>query len=443
MDCSTGFCTNCGNGWSFDADSNICTPCGPNCLTCTSPNFVNCLSCIPGTYLTGTSCLPCDYSCVTCSGTATTCTICRPGLALAGSICTGSCPRNCITCSNATTCTVCQNGFILANGNCRGCASSCSSCNATNITQCTSCASGLSLFKSKCVPCPTNCLTCNNNSCSVCIPGMTPNSAGVCVLSCQIPCATCVDNQPTQCTSCYSGASLSNFTCTFDYSCNNDNSCTDCGAGFGYVLASTNCIQCSSIDNCIQCNEGDTESCSLCMNGYYVDADKTCTQCAANCNLCLSGDVCTACASGYTLASTQGQCIACASPCLTCQGSSSYCLSCVDGYNKKSWKCQPNKFVNFVYVLNIAPATFLSGVDAFITALLVALGENSTNTDVITIDTATNGSTIVGGTVSPSTNVSLTTATALISSATSVNGTIGGFPVTSVSVSVEGSSSTA
>jgi hypothetical protein len=41
----------------------------------------------------------------------------------------------------------------------------------------------------------------------------------------------------------------------------------------------------------------------------------------------------------------QGQCLACVSPCATCQGSPNYCLSCVDGYTKKSWKCQSNQYV--------------------------------------------------------------------------------------------------
>jgi hypothetical protein len=307
------------------------------------------------------ACDRCSGDYVTCSGTNGTCDLCTPGKGLYNGVC-GGCPRNCLGCSNSTVCTASRNGFQLAGNNCRQCALSCSSCNPVNITQCTSCANGLYLLNSKCVSCP-NCLACSDaNTCSACVPGMTPNSNNVCVLNCQVPCITCLDNQPTMCLSCYYGSTLSGNTCVFDSSCNGTSSCTDCGQGLNLYLDGTNCLACPTISKCIQCSSSNVDNCARCDNEYFVDTTSTCTLCPTQCTGCISTTICTTCVSGYTLPSDlgAGSCTACSSPCATCQGSSTYCLSCVDGYTKESWKCQRNKYVGFTFVLNGAPPSVLA-----------------------------------------------------------------------------------
>jgi hypothetical protein len=169
------------------------------------------------------------------------------------------------------------------------------------------------LVNSTCVSCPDKCQTCNNGICATCIPGYTPNTAGTCVLTCQLFCATCTDNLPSNCLSCYYGAYLNGTSCQLNVTCNLDNSCTDCGQGLGYVLVGSTCIQCTNMTNCIQCDKTNTDQCTKCVNGYYINSTYKCSSCSTNCTLCSSADICSACTIGYTLAQnqTQGQCLIC------------------------------------------------------------------------------------------------------------------------------------
>ena len=198
-------------------------------------------------FLSQSVCIPCDASCASCSGTATSCTSCIPGQIYdSGSSKCLSCSRNCLTCSSQSTCTLCRKGFVVtATGGCRGCSLSCSSCSASNITECNACAEGLQLVGGQCIQCPSNCKLCNSGACQTCNLGYTPNSAGVCVLNCQLPCASCADNQPQVCLSCFASSLLSGSTCVLDTSCNANASCTDCGQGLGYFLFESTCKLCS------------------------------------------------------------------------------------------------------------------------------------------------------------------------------------------------------
>lgn len=365
-DCSSGSCAGCQDGYAYDSTATSCVKCGQNCRACSSSNSAVCSSCIVGSYLSNSStCLPCDRRCITCEMSATNCTGCPPGQSSINGVC-GGCQPNCISCTNSTVCTACNRGFVVVNGSCRGCASSCSNCSATNITQCTSCAGGLTLVNSACVSCPDKCQSCNNGICTICIPGYNPNTAGKCVPKCQVSCATCVDNEPATCLSCYSGATLNGTTCQLSLTCNADSSCTDCGQGLGYVLVGSTCVQCSSISNCLQCDPTNTQQCSVCLNGYYINSSFLCAPCSASCNLCISADICTACVVGYTLADgqSQGQCLQCQSPCATCLGVATYCTSCVSGFTKKGWKCQNNTYVQFRFTLGGTPDNVLSSIDS-------------------------------------------------------------------------------
>jgi hypothetical protein len=357
-DCSSGECTSCLTGYTFDSTTATCFTCALNCIACSASNPNSCTACITGSYLSGTSCLPCNRTCIACSGTANSCTTCPPGQFFdSGQGQCTFCQKNCQTCTSDTVCTLCNRGFALATATnssiiCRGCSLKCSSCNAANITECTSCAAGLQLVSGSCVQCPDKCTSCSDGKCAICISGFTPNSNGVCVKTCQLPCATCVDNQPSVCLSCYSGSSLSGNTCQINLNCSATSTCTDCGQGLGYILVAAQCLACTPIANCLQCSANNADVCAICAQGYYVGTTG-CSTCPTECITCVSSTACTACALGYTLpeSQTQGQCLACESPCATCIGSTTYCSSCVTGFTKKGWKCQNNTYVGFKITL--------------------------------------------------------------------------------------------
>lgn len=135
------------------------------------------------------------------------------------------------------------------------------------------------------------------------------------MLECQLPCLSCLDNQPTMCTSCPYSSTVSNNACAPSFACNADESCEDCSYGLNYYWAlSSNgggvCLECPSIDNCIQCDEYNTYECAICANGYYIDDDGSCTACSSNCTACWSDDICTGCKPGWTLrkGQTEGRC---------------------------------------------------------------------------------------------------------------------------------------
>jgi len=142
--------------------------------------------------------------------------------------------------------------------------------------------------------------------------GYRPNYFGKCVIDCQIPCATCEDDKPNKCTSCFIGSYLSEYTCKFDLSCNNYNNCTDCGVGTGYTLAGANCLACNKIKNCLQCSQTNNQICALCTIGFYLNNSK-CSVCPYECFSCISLNTCTSCRIGYTLPQdlNQGICRAC------------------------------------------------------------------------------------------------------------------------------------
>ncbi len=176
----------------------------------------------------------------------------------------------------------------------------CSGCNASNITQCTSCAMGLQLIDGACISCSANCLSCFNGQCQTCKDGLLPNSNGVCVLACVLPCLSCVDNQPSVCLSCQSGSALVNGTCQLSTACNSFKNCTNCGFGLNFVLLSGQCVACPSNANCLQCSALNTSSCQSCVTGYYV-VSGTCSKCVSPCLTCSSAIVCTSCVDGFTL----------------------------------------------------------------------------------------------------------------------------------------------
>ncbi len=223
-----------------------------------------------------------------------------------------ACPKYCKECTDATTCVTCRNGFILtAEKKCRSCSILCSECLSNSVITCSSCSYGLELLNGVCVPCPDNCNTCSSGICSQCANGYTLNDKFVCVLACQLSCATCATNLPTVCTSCYGSATLSAGICNVKASCNTDSSCTECGQGLNFYLDSGKCLQCPTINSCLQCNPNDITSCTLCVEGYFVSSAASCSECGLGCKSCTSEAACNVCQPGYILPESSGICLKC------------------------------------------------------------------------------------------------------------------------------------
>ena len=194
IDCE---CTGCKSGFAYDTLTQTCTKCGPGCSTCGSTDPSKCNSCTTGLFfdVNASACLDCDPTCLSCGTTATTCEVCYPGWSFNANQQCNECPLNCFNCSSSTVCTMCDKGYgLTANGTCRKCMTYCSECNPNNITECTSCAKGLELRNGRCYSCPLNCLECSSTACVSCVGGYTLNSYSVCVLQCELPCVTCLDN---------------------------------------------------------------------------------------------------------------------------------------------------------------------------------------------------------------------------------------------------------
>ena len=108
----------------------------------------------------------------------------------------------------------------------------------------------------------------------------------------------------------------------------------------------------------------------------------------------------------------------------------------MEGYTKKTWKCQKNNFVEFRLTFRTATvSTVLTGIDAIIASLLGFINENAANTDAITVYAVTTGSSVLTGSVTSSTGTSTSTSTALSAGFSSAT-TVGGESVLSSSVAV-------
>jgi hypothetical protein len=284
-------------------------------------------------------------------------------------------------------------------------------------------------------------LQCSGTVCASCITGYSVNSAGVCVLSCQLPCISCLDNLPTACTACQSGSGLSGNTCVLDLSCNNGSSCTDCGQGLNYVLVAGQCLGCPTIANCVQCSSTNSYLCAICRSGFYLNSSGLCIACPSSCTNCLSGSVCTGCAAGFTLPgdSTRGRCRACRSPCATCASSATYCTSCLTGFSKVGWKCRNNSYVDFSVTLSTNASFIFADLDTIVSFILTILNESLTNIHKVTFHKIKDGSAVVGGSVD-STTLPTSTAAAMLATGFSSGGSVGSFPVVSSSVTVYGGS---
>ena len=417
--------------------SGVCQNCGPLCEVCSSTSV--CTQCAPNAILSGGSCSICQGNCATCSSSnLTSCSTCKRGFSLVNNTCVRQCQRGCLLCdaTNSSICLTCLQGNALRqNGQCVKCLGSCSgSCDPRNISMCISCVDGFQLLNNECVRCPPGCATCLNGDCSTCVPGFTlvQNSTGsfVCQENCRPPCASC--NKDT-CLQCENGFTLSGNQCTPDFSCNPN--CAFCPQGTE-KLVNGSCVPCPS--NCSSCTSG---VCHQCKPGNYLNGS-TCNPCNSQCRTCFTADSCDECARGFvkeilSMDETIGvssavysdKCIPCDPNCLTCQVEPDRCTSCPDGNRLFSSRCAGMFTVVYQYELNVNYSDFLqnSQSDTFVNAISAASGVNSNDTYITSVR---EGSTIVGGTLSSSSQSNANTIQSSLSSS------LTGFTVLSSSATV-------
>jgi hypothetical protein len=232
-------------------------------------------------------------------------------------------------------------GSVAYNVSCGNWASNaCKECYSNNGS-CLSCytGEGMNLLGGKCV---SNCTNSSQYS--------SYNQSGSCV-ACVSNCLTCFSE--TACRTCQPGFYYySNLSCL-----------GSCSTSSGYFLSSaggiTYCLACFDAAQCLVCLNSSSNGCSKCAQGVlqqgecvfgcslantYLAPDSTCTSCDLSCNGCAgagngnclscsynyynSSNYCvTSCPNG-TVAIPISRACGCEGNCLTCAGSSSYCLSC-------------------------------------------------------------------------------------------------------------------
>ena len=344
-DCDTanGFAAYDGGGtqgWS-------CHACPSNCKICTAdpdPTNLICSGCMPGFGLDGVGgCIACHLDCVGCSVSGTRCMACRdsrytpdagdsnkcPGI---NTVCHLSCKKNeCTENNNPTKCKQCigpskylrlsttgeEAGYCVAGG-----------CFLTEVLVT---ENGVR----KCVPCSvqhcSQCQEADPGKCKICSQGYYELN-GVC-LACHDACLSCNGGGFLDCTACKSPDFFKA-----------DLSSESVPAGLREEAAKKNNLLCSK-----ECPS----------QTYYDSALKDCVGCDSNCSECfLTSKHCISCKPGMVHNPSQGTCIKelecfeqrryvseasggganppksclpCSEACLTCQGTSAKCTSCLDG----------------------------------------------------------------------------------------------------------------
>lgn len=123
-------------------------------------------------------------------------------------------------------------------------------------------------------------------------------------------------------------------------SCSNSNTCTLCIEGYSPNTQGV-CLPCLS--NCRGCSSQANGICISCGQGFYLNTQQVCAACSAFCLTCSSLG-CSVCMTGYTLTSSFTCAQTCQAPCATCSTSNSaQCTSCLAGYtySQTSAACIP------------------------------------------------------------------------------------------------------
>jgi len=229
---------------------------------------------------------------------------------------------------------------------------------------------------------------------------------------CNFPCATCVDNQPSTCTSCiygfiYNTNALQNCQVN-NTNCNQNMNCTYCALGFVLVVNNTQtainqtCQACNT--SCSRCMPNNINMCTGCMNPYYL-YNYTCQPCFVGCASCSSKNICIFCAFGYVsvyLADVYDiynyniamNCAPCSSPCQSCVGSPITCNTCLKGYYLNGTQCISN--FNYQVTVTFANTTTNTQLNNQLTSFVqsVATAANVNASQVI-IESITYSSIVV------------------------------------------------
>ena len=199
---------------------------------------------------------------------------------------------NCLECSSAMKCSSCEDGKYLDSSSCKDCSEGCAKCDNTSLcTECTNiesmeleggvckCMDGYFLSGDLCIKCNSDCLICTSSS----------------------YCKTCADNSTPI-----------------------DGKCS-CPSGT-YLASGSTCKPCGEL--CIEC---DAKGCTKCSELAKLDhGECTCPENSKknSSNLCK-------CDPKYYQKKVEStyECSSCVPPCVTCT-SSTFCLSCVNKYQK-------------------------------------------------------------------------------------------------------------
>ncbi|ELP91786.1 protein serine/threonine kinase, putative [Entamoeba invadens IP1] len=367
---TTGDCTGCNPGFSYDATNYKCTVCPASYYSIGGKS--KCSKCQTNYYsIIGSSvCLMCPSTCETCDQTNGNCLTCLNGFTLKDGKCdtceAGTYSYNgiCLSCPDLTY-------SVMGSIECAICDSSCKSCDKTN-GYCTSCESGMGISDKKCANCPAGsfsnssflCEECpigaysstqKSSTCISCSDGTYSNIKGSQKCQkCNLLCRSACDKLTGYCTNCIDGTVLSNGICieckAGTKSNQTTNVCETCPSGTYSLDRSTDCKSCeemkyslSGASSCSSCDSKcdgctvTTGDCINCISGYGLSSGK-CTICPVGTYYLDSS--CKSCeAMKYQNTEGQTTCTNCDISCKSCDAKSGYCLTCFAGYGFNSGIC--------------------------------------------------------------------------------------------------------
>ena len=341
-------CT-CYDGFYMPSGTDECFACHPTCKNCTGPEITDCYECHHGAYITITNECFCYEGPVHEFTTETDASACE----------ITECSPNCSSCfTYPWRCDGCLQSSLMINNFC-------------------DCPEGFTYQPDTdgdpCVPdeqCHYTCETCafenDPNSCRTChnnasvrfddrptwcdcdrgfYPSWTTNNCvplpPITIFTCEIPCVTCLEMDPSYCTSCEQGAELSGTTCV-------------CEEGF---VAEPDAGHCTQIcpEFCTSCLLSDTSLCTYCVPGYFLShywptvEPSPCVPLADLCpDFCCECDItrpgtCISCCPGYKL--ERDAVLGLLTQCVEDKACHHTCLTCVNSSPNECLECHPNAHI--------------------------------------------------------------------------------------------------
>lgn len=345
---------------------------------------------------------------------------------------------------------------------CVPCAVGCLTCSASDISSCIGCAKGFFSVPdnkgiNRCLSCFKNCSECSSEStCTTCATGyvLSPEQ-NKCTLRCSESCATCEDNLPSKCLSCWGDAvfNANSSRCDSSLACNATSSCTVCPSN--HVLNDKKqCLKCNVTTlNCNACTYDDLTTCARCVNGFYL-LNKLCVKCDLPCLTCGGKGACLTCTGGNYLVAGQGSlsglCRKCDTSCLTCDKTPNQCTSCTNTSRLVGFNCISQNNVTVETKLDLTMAEFVNFVEDFRSWLATesnkAIGSSANfNKNMVNLLNVTEGSVNINSALSVGNASLVETIANAITQALSNGAKIGsGIPISGKAVAnvIQGSGST-